>query len=140
MGKTIMLSALIQTARGPEDPSPEPTQNPSKKRQLNLNRAFRAVKREPEAQSGPAATLIVAPTSLLTQWAAELERSSTPGTLKVLVWHSQNRMDLDAALGGDDPVDVVVTSYGTLVSEHSKSASPVFQSEPVLSRVWFFQF
>ena len=133
MGKTIMLSALIQTARGPEDPSPEPTQNPSKKRQLNLNSAFRAVKREQDARPvttrGPAATLIVAPTSLLTQWATELERSSKPGTLKVLVWHSQNRMDLDAAVGGDDPVDVVITSYGTLVSEHSKSSSPVFESE-----------
>ena len=136
-----MLSALIQTARGPEDPSPEPTQNPNKKRQLNLNRAFRAVKREPDvhpiAQRGPAATLIVAPTSLLTQWAAELERSSKPGTLKVLVWHSQNRMDLDAALGGDDPVDVVITSYGTLVSEHSKSASPVFESKLLPWWMWF---
>ncbi|KAI0732417.1 SNF2 family N-terminal domain-containing protein [Fomitopsis betulina] len=131
MGKTIMLSALIQTACGPEDPAPEPTQNPSKKRQLNLNSAFRAVKRDfdTHAKRGPAATLIVAPTSLLTQWAAELERSSKPGTLKVLVWHSQNRMDLDAAVGGDDPVDVVITSYGTLASEHSKSSSPAFEIE-----------
>ncbi|KZT73229.1 hypothetical protein DAEQUDRAFT_721807 [Daedalea quercina L-15889] len=138
MGKTIMLSALIQTARGPEDPAPENPAIPSKKRQLNLSRAFRTLKRDPDAipQRGPAATLIVAPTSLLLQWSTELERSSKPGTLKVLVWHSQNRMDLDAALSVDDPVDVVITSYGTLVSEHSKSerssgsgTSPVFEIE-----------
>ncbi|KAH9837360.1 SNF2 family N-terminal domain-containing protein [Rhodofomes roseus] len=134
MGKTIMLSALIQTARGPEDPAPNGDTNTSKKRQLKLNSAFRSVKRDADVlpKRGPAATLIVAPTSLLMQWCSELERSSKPGTMKVLVWHSQNRTDLDVALSGDNPVDVVITSYGTLVSEHSKmerSTSPVFEIE-----------
>ncbi|KAH9929764.1 SNF2 family N-terminal domain-containing protein [Fomitopsis serialis] len=138
MGKTIMLSALMQTSRGPEDPAPDSNANASKKRQLKLNNAFRSVKHDPNTQPerGPAATLIVAPTSLLLQWSSELERSSKPGTLKVLVWHSQNRTDLDAALSGHNPVDVVITSYGTLVSEHSKSersngsgTSPVFESK-----------
>ncbi|OSX66957.1 hypothetical protein POSPLADRAFT_1175676 [Postia placenta MAD-698-R-SB12] len=138
MGKTIMLSALIQTACGPEEPTPEPdTGRISKKRQLKLNNAFQATNKvEKRPRRGPSATLIVAPTSLLSQWSEELGRSSKPGTLKVLVWHSQNRIDLDTILDCDDPVDVVITSYGTLVSEHSKSEKsgggvmpPVFETE-----------
>ncbi|KAH9949377.1 SNF2 family N-terminal domain-containing protein [Amylocystis lapponica] len=136
MGKTIMLSALIQTACGPEEPSVSPNPGSSRTRQLKLNAAFRPSKTHAQPARGPHATLIVAPTSLLSQWAEELLRSSTSGTLKVLVWHSQNRTDLDAAVEGDDAVDVVITSYGTLVSEHAKSEklngsrmSPVFEIE-----------
>lgn len=122
MGKTIMLSALLQTAREPEEPraDSDPTKT-SKKRQLKLNSVFRPTnKADKRPLRGPSATLIVAPTSLLSQWSEELQRSSKPGTLKVLIWHSQNRIDLESVLDGDDPVDVVITSYGTLVSEHSK--------------------
>ncbi|OCH95686.1 hypothetical protein OBBRIDRAFT_871170 [Obba rivulosa] len=136
MGKTIMLSALIQTARGPEEPSKEGDSNGrSKARQLKLNSAFRTSSRKQVGQTkGPSATLIVAPTSLLSQWSEELQRSSASGTLKVLVWHGQNRQDLEAAFEGDNAVDVVITSYGTLVSEHAKlerassSASSIAES------------
>ncbi|KAI8990572.1 SNF2 family N-terminal domain-containing protein [Trametes punicea] len=135
MGKTIMLSALIQSALGPEAPEVDSDAS-SKRRQLKLNNTFRAVPKQPlPRRKGPSATLIVAPTSLLSQWAEELQRSSKPGTLKVLVWHGQNRLDLDAAVDGEDegPPDVIITSYGTLVSEHAKhekQPSPVFQGMP----------
>ncbi|THH32857.1 hypothetical protein EUX98_g1325 [Antrodiella citrinella] len=136
MGKTIMLSSLIQTAREAEAPSTSDAAQPAaKRRQLRLNSAFRTSRASDSTSSaarGPHATLIVAPTSLLSQWAEELQRSSKEGTLKVIVWHGQNRLDLEAALYGDDAVDCVVTSYGTLASEHAKSekvASPVFESE-----------
>lgn len=120
MGKTIMLSALIQTARGPEAPA-EDTAGSSRAKQLRLNNAFRVVQKPPPQQRrGPSATLIVAPTSLLAQWAEELQRSSKPGTIKVLVWHGTNRLDLDAAVDEEDVIHVIVTSYGTLVSEHAK--------------------
>ncbi|KAI0756307.1 SNF2 family N-terminal domain-containing protein [Daedaleopsis nitida] len=107
MGKTIMLSALIQTAR-----APEPVADQQRK--------------------GPAATLIVAPTSLLAQWAEELQRSSKPDTFKVLVWHGQNRLELDSAMDNDTVITVVITSYGTLVSEHAKHEK---QSSSVFERV-----
>ncbi|KAI0334349.1 hypothetical protein GY45DRAFT_1318351 [Cubamyces sp. BRFM 1775] len=135
MGKTIMLSALIQTALGPEAPAEVDPDASSKRRQLKLNNAFRVTNQQPQKQRrGPTATLIVAPTSLLSQWAEELQRSSKPGTLKVLVWHGQNRLDLDAAVdsGDEGATDVVITSYGTLVSEHAKhekQPSPVFEVE-----------
>ncbi|KAI0640000.1 SNF2 family N-terminal domain-containing protein [Trametes polyzona] len=133
MGKTIMLSALIQTARGPEPPAEIDPGTSSKRRQIKLNSAFRvASKQAPQERKGPSATLIVAPTSLLSQWAEELQRSSKPDTLKVLVWHGQNRLDLDAAVDGEGATDVVITSYGTLVSEHAKhekQPSPIFEVE-----------
>ncbi len=126
-----MLSALIQTAREPEEPEPE-SHRPAKRRQLKLDKSFRAVKLKGQAKpsKGPSATLVVAPTSLLSQWSEELERSSKPGTLKTLVWHGQGRLDLEAAIEGNAAVDVVITSYGTLVSEHAKSeklSSPMFE-------------
>ncbi|KAI1793150.1 SNF2 family N-terminal domain-containing protein [Ganoderma leucocontextum] len=132
MGKTIMISALIQTAREPEAPA-EDTPSSSRAKQLRLNNAFRVVQKPPPQQrKGPSATLIVAPTSLLAQWGEELQRSSKPDTVKVLVWHGTNRLDLDTAVDEEDVIHVVVTSYGTLVSEHAKhekTPSSVFEVE-----------
>jgi DNA repair protein RAD5 len=128
MGKTIMLSALIQTAREPENSVVEQTS--AKRRQLRLNDNFRVAKGR-LASKYPTATLVVAPTSLLSQWSEELERSSMPGTLKVLVWHGQNRLDLESAMQQEDMINVVITSYGTLVSEHArleKTTSAIFES------------
>lgn len=136
-----MLSALIQTNYEPEIEDPETTgKDASKNRQLKLNNAFRSVDRQhPKLTKGPSATLIVAPTSLLNQWSEEIQRSSKPGTVKVFIWHGQNRLDLEAAIedDGDDDnaLKVVVTSYGVLASEHAKGEksgsvlSPVFHSE-----------
>ncbi|KAH6917080.1 DNA repair protein RAD5 [Coprinopsis sp. MPI-PUGE-AT-0042] len=138
MGKTIMLSALIQTSLPTKDDirSGEPPRKSAK--QLRLNSAFKAVSRK-TSQSAPSATLIVAPTSLLAQWEEELKRSSKPDTVDVFVWHGQNRLDLEGLIDqgdedGDQPktLKVVITSYGTLASEHSKSEkykSPIFEIE-----------
>lgn len=126
-----MLSALIQTAREPEPPAEAIFNASSKAKQLRLNNAFRVVQKPvPQQRKGPAATLIVAPTSLLAQWAEELQRSSDSDTMKVLVWHGQNRLDLDSAVEDNGIINVVVTSYGTLVSEHNrheKQSSSVFE-------------
>jgi DNA repair protein RAD5 len=138
MGKTIMLSALIQMNHGPDLDGPDENAENKKGRQLKLKHAFRAVHNAGPSK-GPSATLIVAPTSLLSQWSEELKRSSKPGTFKILVWHGQNRLDLEAAIADDHEDDkaikVVVTSYGVLASEHAKSEksnshqSPVFGSK-----------
>ncbi|KAH9910501.1 SNF2 family N-terminal domain-containing protein, partial [Epithele typhae] len=133
MGKTIMLSSLIQTAREPEPLNDDDANGSSKTKQLRLNNTFRvAAKPQPQRRKGPSDTLIVAPTSLLAQWAEELERSSEPGTLNILVWHGQNRLDLDSAMDDDDAINVIITSYGTLVSEHAKHekhSSSVYEIE-----------
>ncbi|KAG1836584.1 SNF2 family N-terminal domain-containing protein [Suillus subalutaceus] len=138
--KTIMLSALIHTNRGPEPILPDDTSRDlARTRQLKLDNAFRsrALGQRRKPTKGPSATLVVAPTSLLSQWHEELQRSSAPGTLKVTVWHGQNRLDLDGI--EDDSMDdasitVIITSYGVLASEHSKllksdGQSSIFQVE-----------
>jgi DNA repair protein RAD5 len=137
MGKTIMISALIQTGLPlPSDVRPEPAR---KSKQLKLNASFKPAARKAVGSTPkpPSATLIVAPTSLLAQWAEELQRSSKKGTLDVLVWHGQNRLDLESMVDEDEevgkPMKIVITSYGTLASEHAKSEkfkSPIFESTP----------
>jgi DNA repair protein RAD5 len=140
MGKTIMLSALIHTNRSPEPILPDDTSRDlARTRQLKLNNAFqsKALGQTKKPTKGPCATLVVAPTSLLSQWHEELQRSSAPGTLKVTIWHGQNRLDLDGI--EDDSTDdasiaVIITSYGVLASEHSKflksgGQSSIFQVE-----------
>ncbi|KAF9074978.1 SNF2 family N-terminal domain-containing protein [Rhodocollybia butyracea] len=138
LGKTIMISALIQSNLGIDESNENVSI--SKQRQLKLNNAFRSSKgRKNKLPSPPSATLIVAPTALIDQWGEELERSSKPGTFKVIVWHGQNRSDLNTVLEDEDedegeeghtkPIKVIITSYGTLASEHAKaekSSSPVF--------------
>ncbi|KAH7886199.1 SNF2 family N-terminal domain-containing protein [Phlebopus sp. FC_14] len=140
MGKTIMLSALIHMNKDPEPILPDHSgKGAARARQLRLDNAFRPIltNQRKSPTRGPSATLIVAPTSLLTQWSEELQRSSAPGTVKVTVWHGQNRLELDALESDDDNNDVVavvITSYGVLASEHSKfqknnGQSSIFQVE-----------
>ncbi|KJA28563.1 hypothetical protein HYPSUDRAFT_33995 [Hypholoma sublateritium FD-334 SS-4] len=128
MGKTIMLSALIQTSHvTPEDN----TSAPSKAKQLRLDSAFKPIAhRRGKLSRAPSATLIVAPTSLLNQWSEELTRSSKEGTFDILLWHGQNRLQLESLIddteGKDRKMKIIITSYGVLASEHAKSHSPVF--------------
>ena len=143
MGKTIMLSALIHTNKGPEPVTDDGKE--STRRQLRLDSAFRAVplNQTKRPTKGPSATLVVAPTSLLSQWADELERCSVSGSLQVVVWHGQNRLDLDGLEtegDSDTGIPIVITSYGVLASEHSKfeksnGQSSVYQSNVLFSRL-----
>lgn len=221
-----MIASLLHTNRFLSDPPssspPPPSFKPniqllpdepkekSKPRQVRLQVAF---KNHPNPRSTvknasrphqedpkriPSATLVVAPTSLLSQWGEELKRCSREGTIDVHIWHGQNRFSLHEALypdeveyiddddeqhleshpdkdedfvmveGDDDEwkpgatskitrvkpkdrkkkIQVVVTSYGVLVSEHTKyeksarkSESSVFESSstnPSTSRLLIF--
>ncbi|KAH0591247.1 hypothetical protein H2248_001339 [Termitomyces sp. 'cryptogamus'] len=137
MGKTIMLAALIHTSLSSEEDMKVPPG--AKPRQLKLNAAFYpAAQRKPQKSSS--ATLIVAPTSLLAQWSEELERSSKPESMKVLVWHGQNRLDLEAVIedSNDDNacIKVVITSYGVLASEHARSEKSNSGRSPVFEIDW----
>ena len=126
-----MLSALIHTNRGPDIQKTSAASGSSNKRQLRLDSAFQPT--TARKTRGPCATIIVAPTSLLTQWAEELERCSKPDTLDVIVWHGTNRLDIDTLVDDDEKINVVVTSYGVLASEHAKverlgnKASPLYR-------------
>ncbi|KAJ7762400.1 DNA repair protein RAD5 [Mycena maculata] len=137
---TIMLAALIHTNCEPdtERPADESAPTGTKHRQLKLNNAFKKAPRR-KTQKAPSSTLIVAPTSLLSQWEGELQRCSKPGTLKVLLWHGQNRLDLEDVLeeeDGDAPIKVIITSYGVLASEHAKSEKKSSSKSPVFEIEW----
>ena len=143
-----MLSALIQSSLASQEHDEEATLDLStKEKQMKLNKAFRPVNQQkPEVLKPQSATLIVAPTSLLNQWFEELERSSKPGTFSAVVWHGQNRLDLEDWVEqneDDKTIKVVITSYGILASEHAKTEnlsnyrSPVFESEFVPSDTIF---
>ncbi|PBK76887.1 hypothetical protein ARMSODRAFT_874937 [Armillaria solidipes] len=134
----IMLSSLIHTHLASDEDVSEVATSSTKSKQLRLDAAFKPAARR-KASKPPSATLIVAPTSLLGQWADEMERSSKPGTVKVQVWHGQNRHDLDAAMEdnkGDTSIKVIVTSYGVLVSEHAKSEKSSSWNSPIFETEW----
>ncbi|KAF8807924.1 DNA repair protein RAD5 [Phlegmacium glaucopus] len=142
MGKTIMLSALIQSSLAPRGHEEETSVDIlTKAKQLKLNNAFRVVnQRKPETRKPPSATLIVAPTSLMNQWLEELERSSKPGTFDAVVWHGQNRLDLEDLVEqneDDKTMKVVITSYGVLASEHAKMDKSGSHKSPVFEINWF---
>ncbi|KAK0465497.1 P-loop containing nucleoside triphosphate hydrolase protein [Desarmillaria tabescens] len=138
MGKTIMLSSLIHTHLASDKDVSEVATASTKSKQLRLDAAFKPAARR-KSSKPPNATLIVAPTSLLGQWADELERSSKQGTVKVQVWHGQNRLDLDTAMKddeGDTSIKIIVTSYGVLVSEHAKSEKSSSWNSPIFETEW----
>jgi DNA repair protein RAD5 len=111
-----MVASLIHANSGPEPPEDSTSLfGRDHKPQLTLDKSFYPA---PLAtRVGPSATLIVAPVSLLSQWHAELMRCSEKGSLQPALWHGANR----GALSVDSGVDVIITSYGTLVTEHAKT-------------------
>lgn len=141
MGKTIMIAALIHINKEPE-PINDDGKESARGRQLRLDNAFRAIPLNQTKRpiKGPSATLVVAPTSLLSQWSDELERCSVPGSVRIIVWHGQNRLDLDG-LGTEEDSDIgipiVITSYGVLASEHSKFEKSNGQSSVYQSNIHF---
>lgn len=59
--------------------------------------------------TGPVKVLIVAPTSVVTNWVREIERFGP--SLKVALWHGANRKEQEADLEG---AHVIITSYALL--------------------------
>ncbi|KAK4698930.1 DNA repair protein RAD5, partial [Phenoliferia sp. Uapishka_3] len=105
-------------------PSPTKKSKPtSTQRQSRLNDTGATLasksKGKGSLKSGaPKATLVVAPMTLISQWCEELQRSSGGG-LNVLMYYGADRSSIEEELEGG--VDVVVTSYGTLVSDFKQS-------------------
>lgn len=60
-------------------------------------------------ETGPVKALIVAPTSVVTNWVREIERFAP--TLKVALWHGAARKDQTASL---EDANVIITSYALL--------------------------
>lgn len=132
MGKTCMMASLIHANREDDEPEPslsvydEEEEVPAKRRkfvQVTLSSKWQAVANAPKPKrQPPRATLVVCPVSLAAQWADELEKMSTKGSLSCCLWYGNDRADITRLLAqeGKKKVDVVITSYGTLGSEYMR--------------------
>ena len=84
-----------------------------------------ALTRRPERMVGVGggargATLVVCPKSVLRQWSAEIGARCEAGRVRVLEYHGPQRPRGSGALG---EFDFVVTTYGTVQSEHKELAA-----------------
>ncbi|KAI0393605.1 DNA repair protein RAD5 [Xylariaceae sp. FL0594] len=113
LGKTIQMLSLIHTHKSDAAMyDTEQSTKPSSSRGI---------------VSAPKTTLVIAPMSLLAQWQSEAENASHPGTLKSLVYYGNDKMDnLQSMCGGPNLAsapDVIITSYGVVLSEFSQLRS-----------------
>ncbi|VVT49553.1 uncharacterized protein SAPINGB_P002326 [Magnusiomyces paraingens] len=116
LGKTISTMAVIHTNKYSEET--EYDEN------LPSSQVLRE-KRDKRGDFAKYTTLIVAPMSLLSQWESEALASSKNGTTRVLVYYGSaaTSINLRSLLCGPnaekEAPNVIVTSYGTLASEHT---------------------
>lgn len=117
LGKTIQMLSLIHSHRPYDRIRPKTGLSSLQQlggRGLGSSEVLRA----------PQTTLVIAPMSLLAQWQSEAEKASKEGTLKIMVYYgSEKNCNLQAMCCEDNAVsapDVLITSYGTVLSEYSQ--------------------
>ncbi|KAI1758692.1 DNA repair protein rad-5 [Hypoxylon sp. FL1150] len=122
LGKTIQMLSLIHSHKSditiPKSESGTlGTLNNLRKMSSNFSGVVSAHK----------TTLVIAPMSLLAQWQSEAENASKEGTLKSIVYYGNEKADNLQALCCDANIasapDVVITSYGVVLSEFTQLAS-----------------
>ncbi|KAF2659723.1 hypothetical protein K491DRAFT_622596 [Lophiostoma macrostomum CBS 122681] len=118
LGKTIEMLSLIHTHR---------TEVPADTSAVTLNSLPRLAKNSASVERAPYTTLVVAPMSLLAQWASEAEKASKGGTLKVMVYYgpekSANLQKLCCTTNAANAPNVIITSYGVILSEFNQVAA-----------------
>ncbi|SMQ48056.1 unnamed protein product [Zymoseptoria tritici ST99CH_3D7] len=124
LGKTIEMLSLIHSHKSPEHLEVLDDTD------VKID-AVSSLARESMASStvrkAPATTLVVAPMSLLAQWASEAEKASKAGTLKVLVYYGTEKgANLQTICCGSNvssAPNVIITSYGVVLSEFNSVAN-----------------
>ncbi|RFU31148.1 hypothetical protein B7463_g5154, partial [Scytalidium lignicola] len=90
-------------------------------------------------QGGAGTTLILAPVSVMSNWAQQMERHiKKEHALKVLTYHGSNRKRMNAKDFAE--YDVVISTYGTLSTEYMprgvKTPSQVPRKDGIFSMAW----
>jgi DNA repair protein RAD5 len=118
LGKTIEMLSLIHTHRN------QPVKDEMSD---TVNSLPRLPKNSAAVERAPYTTLVVAPMSLLAQWASEAEKASKDGTLKVLVYYGSekavNLQKLCCESNATNAPNVIITSYGVVMSEFNQVSS-----------------
>ncbi|KAG0224670.1 DNA helicase rad5 [Actinomortierella wolfii] len=112
LGKTIEILSLIHTNRISERVLDPPEEAFSK---LSTSARNSSTIRPSKT------TLIVCPMSLISQWRDEAVRSSD-GSLKIEVYYGNSRGLSDTELTRSSAPDILITSYGTVLSEYCRLA------------------
>ena len=125
LGKTIQMLSLIHTHKS--DAAMEARQSNRLVSSINQLPRLPSVQGRDAIRDAPYTTLVVAPMSLLAQWQSEAENASKEGTLKSMVYYgTEKNADLPAlcceANAANAP-DVIITSYGVVLSEFTQIAS-----------------
>ena len=124
LGKTIEMLGLIHTHTSPEQQAAMNRVGSSSAASSSLPRVQKA---SSIVESAPATTLVVAPMSLLAQWASEAEKASKNGSLKILMYYgTEKNVDLKTlccAVNASSAPNVIITSYGVVLSEFNTVAS-----------------
>ncbi|KAJ4334203.1 DNA helicase rad5 [Didymella glomerata] len=118
LGKTIEMMSLIHTHRN----------HPDQFEQASGPKALpRLKKTSADIETAPFTTLVIAPMSLLAQWHSEAEKASKEGTLKAMVYYGAdkavNLQKLCCAFNAANAPNVIITSYGTVLSEFNQVAA-----------------
>jgi DNA repair protein RAD5 len=77
-------------------------------------------------------TLVIAPMSIISQWKSEADNSSNPGTLKTIIYYGADKaLDLPNLCSSPAAPDVIITSYGVVLSEWTsgKTLEGIFATE-----------
>ncbi|KAK4149130.1 DNA repair protein rad5 [Chaetomidium leptoderma] len=125
LGKTIQMLSLIHTHKSDIAIAARQSNRPVSS--VNQLARLPSIHGRDTVVDAPCTTLVVAPMSLLAQWQSEAENASRDGTLKSMVYYgNEKNADLPAlcceANAANAP-DVIITSYGVVLSEFSQIAS-----------------
>ncbi|KAK6512199.1 DNA helicase rad5 [Arthrobotrys musiformis] len=136
LGKTIEMLSLIHSNRN----EPEAVSGTDSK-PFNLPRL---PKNSDVIEPAPYTTLVVAPMSLLSQWASEAEAASKPGTLKTIIYYGADKsLDLRAqcsAANAHNAPNVIITSYGVVLSEFTQISNTASGSRVASGGLFSVQF
>ncbi|KAH7140830.1 SNF2 superfamily RAD5 protein [Dactylonectria macrodidyma] len=123
LGKTIQMLSLIHTHRSEISlEARRPATGLS-----NVTQLTRLAMNSDSVLDAPCTTLVIAPMSLLSQWQSEAEKASKEGTMKIELYYgnekSTNLQTLCCASNAASAPDVVITSYGVVLSEFTSIAA-----------------
>ncbi|KAI9713519.1 MAG: DNA helicase rad5 [Bogoriella megaspora] len=121
LGKTIEMLSLIHSHKS------DVASNLSSEPITSVYNLPRLPNSTSSIEWAPCTTLVIAPMSLLAQWQSEAEKASKAGTLKTMMYYGSdknaNLQNLCCEANAAAAPNVVITSYGVVLSEFSQIAA-----------------